>query len=126
MSLTEADRTEIQDLYGRYGLLIDAGDADGWADCFTEDGRMTVGDQFDFSGRDQLREFARSHSEGENSAMRHHITSTSVSATDGGASGRSYALVSLNGQVVAAMSYEDKLVNDGGAWRFSKRTVTPQ
>jgi hypothetical protein len=126
MSLTEADRTEIQDLYGRYGLLIDAGDADGWADCFTEDGRMTVGDQLDFSGRDQLHEFVRSHHAGDNAVMRHHITSTSVSASEGGAAGRSYALVTAQGQVVAAMTYEDELVKDGGAWRFSKRTVTPQ
>ena len=32
-------------------LSTDAGDADGWADCFTADGRMTVGGEFDFSGR---------------------------------------------------------------------------
>ena len=127
MSLTDADRTEIQELYGRYGILIDAGDADGWADCFTADGSMAVtGTPIDLAGREQLAEFARNHHASEHGASRHHITSTSVSASGGGATGRSYALVANGGQVLAGMTYDDELVKDGDSWRFSKRVVTPQ
>jgi ketosteroid isomerase-like protein len=127
MGLTESDRTEIQDLYGRYGLLIDAGDADGWANCFSEDGRMTVtGAPIDLAGLEQLAEFVRNHHASEHGASRHHITSTSFSASGGGAVGRAYALVTHGGQVAAAMTYDDELVKDGGAWRFSKRVITPQ
>ena len=123
--LPEADRLEILDLYGRYGISIDEGDAETWVACFTADGRMTVGDQFDFDGREQLAEFAVGHHASPQGAMRHHFTTIAVTGTGGGAAGRAYALMTMGGQVMACMSYVDELVKDGGAWRFSKRTVTP-
>jgi uncharacterized protein (TIGR02246 family) len=125
-SLSTADRLEIQDLYGRYAITIDDGDAAGWAACFTEDGRMTVGDQFDFNGRQQLAEFATGHAAAAKGATRHHFTSITVTGSDAGATGRAYALMTFGGEVTAGMSYVDELVTEDGAWRFAKRTVTPE
>lgn len=125
-SLSATERILIQDLYGRYAIAIDDGDAAGWAACFTEDGRMTVGDQFDFNGRRELAEFAAGHHATPQGGMRHHFTSITVTGSDAAASGRAYALVTMGGQVMAGMSYVDELVKEDGAWRFAKRTVTPE
>ncbi len=40
--LTEADRADIVDLYGRYALAIDLGDGSGWAECLTTNGTFTA------------------------------------------------------------------------------------
>ncbi len=34
--------------------------------------------------------------------------------------------MTMGGQVMAGMSYVDELVKEDGAWRFAKRTVTPE
>jgi uncharacterized protein (TIGR02246 family) len=124
--LSIADRLEIQDLYGRYAITIDSGDAAGWAACFTEDGRMTVGDLLDLNGRGPLAEFATGHHASPHGAARHHFTTITVTGMDAGAAGRAYALMSLGGEVTAAMSYVDELLRENGAWRFASRTVTPE
>lgn len=38
MSLTVEDRLQIHQLYARWCALLDAGDHEGWSDCFTEGG----------------------------------------------------------------------------------------
>ena len=38
--LSAAEYAEIQNLYAYYNLCSDAGDAQGYADCFTAEGRM--------------------------------------------------------------------------------------
>jgi uncharacterized protein (TIGR02246 family) len=124
--MSEADRLEILDLYGRYGIAFDDGDAEKWAECFTPDGRMTVVGMLDLSGREQLAEFARGlHASGQ-ATSRHHFTTIAVDPVGEGAAGRAYALMLSGGQVVAGMSYVDELVKDDGAWRFASRMVTPQ
>jgi uncharacterized protein (TIGR02246 family) len=124
-TLSQADRLEIQDLYGRYGIAIDDGDAEGWAACFTARGGMTVGDQLELNGREELAGFAAAHHESPRGAGRHHFTTIAVTGTEDGAAGRAYSLMTLGGQVTSAMSYVDELVKEDGAWRFARRTVTP-
>ena len=41
-TLSEADRLEILDLYGRCALAIDEGDETGWTACFTADARFNA------------------------------------------------------------------------------------
>jgi SnoaL-like domain len=41
MDITAADRFAIQDLYAQYCRMVDLGDAEGWADTFTEDGKRS-------------------------------------------------------------------------------------
>lgn len=64
MHITADDRFAIQDLYARYCQTVDLGDADGWADTFTGDGRRIYDDNpgapgragRTFTGRDALIE----------------------------------------------------------------------
>jgi hypothetical protein len=44
MDITAEDRFAIQDLYARYCQTVDQGDAEGWADTFTEDGKRIYDD----------------------------------------------------------------------------------
>ena len=122
-SLPDGDRVQILDLYGRFALAIDEGDATAWSACFSEEGLFTVDEQVEAAGQAALRDYARRHHESGNGQVRHHNTSVSVTATPGGAAGRAYVLLTLNGSVVASARYDDELVNEDGAWRFSKRVV---
>ena len=40
--LTAQDYVEIQNLYAFYNLASDAGDAEGYASCFTENGVLRI------------------------------------------------------------------------------------
>lgn len=51
MEVTAADRFAIQDLYAAYCRTVDLGDAEGWADTFTEDGRRIYDDNPGAPGR---------------------------------------------------------------------------
>lgn len=51
MDITADDRFAIQDLYARYCQTVDRGDAEGWADTFTEDGKRSYDDNPGVPGR---------------------------------------------------------------------------
>ena len=52
--------TAIQNLYARYNWCSDAGDADGYAACFTESGELSLpGVGLHIRGRENLRDFKR-------------------------------------------------------------------
>jgi hypothetical protein len=51
MDITAEDRFAIQDLYARYCQTVDRGDAEGWADTFTEDGTRSYDDNPGAPGR---------------------------------------------------------------------------
>jgi hypothetical protein len=51
MEVTAADRFAIQDLYAAYCRTVDLGDAEGWADTFTEDGKRIYDDNPGAPGR---------------------------------------------------------------------------
>lgn len=125
--LPTADRLEIQDLYGRYAVVVDGGDAAAWAECFTDDARFEVaGDDGAVAvGREQIQAFAQAHIDSPRGAVLHHITTLSVSAAEPGAVGNAYAMEVLGVRPISSVRYDDELVKDGdGRWRFAKRVVT--
>jgi hypothetical protein len=130
MGLNVEDRFEIHELVARYNKAIDTGDADGWADTFTEDG------EFDglagvFKGRDELRAFVRSYVTDPafaDWAASQHWTTNFVIDGDGDRA-ELFAHVKMvkpeadGGRIILVGWYEDSLVKVGGRWLFTKRTV---
>jgi hypothetical protein len=128
-SLSGAERADILDLYGRYGLAIDFGDGSGWAECFTSDGTFTAirGEGVDpryVAGREQLERFAREHRIGPVAATRHHFTNVATRRVSGGAQGRAAILYVQGHAVLGSGLYEDDLVQHDGIWLFARRVVT--
>lgn len=122
-SLTADDYIEIQQLYARYNMAIDSGDAEGYAGTFTPDGVFNT-----FNGHDALVGFIhrwRDNMKGAN--MRHWNTNLAINGTPEGASGFVYLLlvdVSVRPPAITtAAKYEDQLVKTPQGWRFKKRVT---
>jgi uncharacterized protein (TIGR02246 family) len=121
--LSAQDYFEIQQLYARYNIAIDSGDAEGWAATFTPDGVFNT-----FSGHDALVGFVKTWREKLNGATRKHwnnnleITGTSREAT------ASVYLILVDfstkpPSILTTATYTDSLVKTKDGWRFTKRTT---
>jgi SnoaL-like domain len=122
-SLTADDYIEIQQLYARYNMSIDAGDAEAYAATFTPDGVFNT-----FNGHDALVGFIhRWHDAMKGGNMRHWNTNLAIMGTPEGASGAVYLLlvdVSVRPPAISsAAKYEDQLVKTPDGWRFKKRVT---
>lgn len=129
MPLSPADRLEIHELYSRYAVYFDGGDAQAWADLFSERGRFLVNGQLDVAGRDALAAFARERL-AQAPGIRHFITNVVVDDTADGVTGQAYVLVlcKVPGQPLLLRTlgeYEDVLVREGAGWCFQCRRFTP-
>jgi hypothetical protein len=123
-SVTTQDYVEIQQLYARYATLIDAGDAEGWANTFTPDGVFNNSSR----GHDALVQFVHDWRDKRNGAARRHWNSNLVvTPTEQGAAGSIYLLlldISTRPPVpVSSSVYEDALVKTPQGWRFKSRVL---
>ena len=120
-SLSAQDMAEIQNLYAQYNLMLDSGDAEGWAATFVEDGRFG-----NSQGRAALIEFAENFHE-SNPSSRHWNTNLHVTASTEGAAGTTYLMLYNAGvrppSVIASGIYQDVLVRTPQGWRFQSRVV---
>jgi SnoaL-like domain len=128
-TLSAQDYFEIQQLYARYNIAIDSGDAEGWAATFTPDGAFNT-----LSGHDALVGFIKTWREKLNGATRKHWNNNlQVSGNAKEASATTYLmLVDLSTKppsILMTGSYTDSLVKTKDGWRFTKRItksdVTP-
>lgn len=127
------DRGAIEDVLNRYAIAYDENDMSTLANCFTQDAVMSLrvqdGDLIGpFEGRDAIVQLMRDSLASQTDQRRHIVTNAVVRSADGSAvSVESYlTLISVEGKTLTVLStarYEDRLVRDGGAWRFSKRHV---
>jgi hypothetical protein len=122
-SLTADDYIEIQQLYAKYNIAIDSGDAEGYAATFIPEGVFNT-----FNGHDALVGFIhrwRDAMKGGN--MRHWNTNLAITGTPEGASGSVYLLlVDVSAKppaITTAAKYEDQLVKTADGWRFKKRVT---
>ncbi len=131
MNITAEDRFAIQDLYAAYCRTVDLGDAEGWADTFTADGKRIYDDNpgaprragRTFTGRAEL---VRLQSAPRALRVRHWHGSPSL--TDKG----DYLESVIYGMIVdisqdppvlmAHFTYTDELVKlPDGSWRMRSR-----
>ena len=122
-SLTADDYIEIQQLYVRYNISLDAGDAETYAQTFVPDGVFNKN-----VGHDALSAFANNwHDNMKGANMRHWNTNLAIMPAAGGAKGSVYLLlvdVSVKPPAIsAAAKYDDQLVKTPQGWRFSKRAT---
>jgi hypothetical protein len=135
MELTADDRFAIQDLYARYCHTVDANDAEGWADTFTEDGTRSYCENTglperngrSFTGRAELIKLQTSLQPTRRPLRIRHWHSSPV-LTDAGDHIRSVVygmVVNIASQppvVSAHFTYTDELVKlPDGSWRMRLR-----
>jgi hypothetical protein len=123
-TLSAQDNVEIQQLYARYNIAIDAGDAEGWAATFLPEGVFNT-----FTGHDALVGFVKMWREKLNGAARKHWNSNlQLSGDAKQASGVVYLMLldttTKPASIVFTGIYNDRLVKTKDGWRFAKRTTT--
>jgi hypothetical protein len=130
--LSAEDYVEIQNLYGYYNLCSDAGDAEGYAACFAEQGILridAIGVRIE--GRTKLLEFKRADAGRRGGRYRRHWNGSLhlQKQSDGSVRGRCY-LHGYNGdtgmppELADVGSYVDRIVKVGGEWVFAERLIT--
>ncbi len=116
-ALSGDDYMEILQLYFRYPLLLDSGDAEGYADLFTADGSFN-----DRKGRAALIDFVKTRAA---TTVRHAPLTPVITATADGASGTVLNLfvdvAPMPAVVTRITQYRDTLVKTPAGWRFKTR-----
>ena len=127
MALTLEDRLTIQELYSRYNHAIDSGKGEAWAATFTSAGTFTSNGRT-HTGPVELTAFGSAMA--KNMKARHWVNNLVIDADGDGARGSCYLMLLrlTPGEQPPATSlvtaiYNDTLVKENGAWRFSSRTV---
>jgi actinorhodin biosynthesis protein ActVIA len=121
--LSAQDYFEIQQLYARYNIAIDGGDAEGWAATFTPDGVFNT-----FVGHDALVNFVKTWREKLGGATRKHWNNNlQLTGNAKEASGSVYLLLvdfsTKPPSILATATYTDSLIKTKDGWRFTKRTT---
>jgi hypothetical protein len=134
------DRLLIMELMDRYGVVHDFGTPEQYADLFTDDAEISVGNgPVVVRGRDALLAQARRDHErfgalpgadGKSSSiMRHLITNRMVTLNGKGiATGSSYVITLINDkeagpQILSMSRYEDRYIKLKGEWRIAHRSI---
>lgn len=115
--LTADDYADILQLYFKYPIAIDSGDAEGYAALFTPDGSFNNN-----VGHDALIAFIKNR---QPSTVRHAPLTPAITPTATGASGMVLNLFIDVAQtpavVTRASMYTDTLVKTPAGWRFKTR-----
>jgi hypothetical protein len=123
MTLSTQDYQEIQQLYARYNVAIDTGDAEAYAATFTPEGTFN-----NFTGHDALVGFIKAWRERLNGANRRHWNTNLLISGDGKTATGSVYLMLLDistkpVSIAAVATYTDTLLKTPNGWRFTKRTT---
>ena len=131
MTITAEDYAAIQMLYARVYAAADAGNAEGFGACFTEDGTLTIAGRLASSGRAALVARSRTNSAARVGKRRRHLCSQLLleSLGNGAVKGQCYfqAFDIVPGSLPALTHMgvcDDVIVRDQGEWRFASRSVS--
>jgi hypothetical protein len=130
MPLATEDQLAIMQLMARYNHLVDAGDGEGWADLWIDDGRLDTGMGMVIEGgRSALVDYA-SGVPALVPGARHMMTNVLVDGEGDEATASCYLQMWATGADVAetrlVMSgvYSDVLRRTDAGWRFVTRVVS--
>ena len=116
-TLTTQDYIDIEQNYARYYHTIDAGDAEGWADTFTDDG--------DFNGTKGRAALIESRRRAGPAKTRHVVSNLMITPTAEGAKGSLYVFIFDPQEVPLKINsysrYDDTLVKTSKGWRFKTK-----
>lgn len=129
LRVTPEEYVEILNLYSAYNLCSDAGDAEGYADCFTENGEHHG--TYDVYGRAALVEYKKADKAKRPDVYRRHWNgSLHLEKIDAQTiRGRCY-FFGYNGvpgslpHTTHAGVYEDTIRLEKGRWKFAHRRLT--
>jgi len=129
VAIDPVDYVEIQQLLGRYCQLVDAGDAEGWAELFLEDGEFVIESGATMRGREQLAGIVRDVTARER--IRHWVGAMLVTSADGEhATARTYQLnlnLPTDGRglvfIRRATTAEWTFAKVAGSWRIARRAT---
>jgi ketosteroid isomerase-like protein len=129
MVSTLEDKLAIEELIARYNHSIDANDMVTWLDCWTEDAVFDGIGKY-LVGKAAIAAFAKNYARDYLSVMPgcRHFTVNITSRIEGEqATSRSYLQLWSTGakgaQIAFTGVYTDKLVKQGGEWRFAGRKM---
>lgn len=124
------DHVSILNLYARYNVCSDAGDAKGFAECFTRAGTMTNGTGV-WSGREKLADYKSAEYAPRRDRIRRHWNDNLI--LEEGVSGEVHGSCYLRAyegakgeepQLTHHGVYEDVLVREDGRWCFQSRKLS--
>lgn len=125
------DYTEILNLYALYNLCSDAGDAEGYAGCFSSNGVLElVPLGLTVTGHERFKDFKKRDFNSRTHIYRRHWNGSIhlEQLADGAVRGRCY-LMAYNGTpgdlpaIADCGVYEDRLIKERGAWKFEHRRL---
>jgi uncharacterized protein (TIGR02246 family) len=125
------DRLAINDLFVRYTNALDRGDVETVVDCFTGEATLESPVIGVIAGTQAIRAFAERFAAQRAGGVqfRHMVTNIAAEIDPAGNTARASAyllvLITQDGKsrTLPPGRYECELVKEGGAWRFSRRTV---
>lgn len=129
MPLNTDDITAIEQLVARHYHLYDRRDPTAFADTFTEDGVLQLGDRR-HEGREQLERWVRDLDERFGSGRyRHWVNNIWIEGEGDTAELRCYLVMfdlRGDGGVTLIGQYDDTLRREGDAWKFVHRRFTTE
>lgn len=137
MNFSLQDAFEMQALIARYSYTFDSGDAEAWAETFTDEGvweyipHFPAQDKIYLRGRAELAAFCRTQISKlpPGSLCLHHQSGTLIDELSATAAA-SRTMVTITYQekdaepkVIMAGVYTDKWIKTGDGWRLQHRTL---
>jgi uncharacterized protein (TIGR02246 family) len=125
--LTDADRSEIQNLLAHYVKHLDTGDLDGYVSLFATDAVLFER----HAGCDAIRDYVGQvieRKKTEPGTRMHFVSPAAIDGAGDHATAYSYLLWVTTGAsacpVASGARYEDTLVKQDGHWVFKARRLT--
>jgi ketosteroid isomerase-like protein len=122
------DRLQIHETLALHAHLFDEDQLDRLDELFTPDAvyDMSASGLGVFEGREVIRAAAAEMARTGHSPIAHFLTNVIITSTaDDRATARSKGLMIMADGQTLAVNHDDVLRRHAGAWRISRRTITP-